>query len=231
MTPIDTTTVPACVADDDGRPCTREPVMLRPVALCEPHRIEVALTVVPGMLRDQLVAAQQRVEAPAPRTDLIATARAARIDALLHGVHDSIVYFLANGGRVKIGYTTNLRSRLGSLALRVDSVLLALHGGPDLERALHHHFAAYRNGTTEWFELAPEIFHYIAAPHPTATHAATPQAAPAAPAPEDALTARVRADFADDLANGIPPSIRTIKDRYGVGQRRAQRIQKHLEAK
>lgn len=166
MSPV---SIPACAADDEGRTCTREPVMLRPVALCEPHRIEIALTVVPTVLRDHLAAALESATAPPPRSELVATAVAADVSGLLGGVHDSIVYFLANGGRVKIGYTTNLKSRLGSLALRSDSVLLALHGGPELERALHVHFTAYRNGTTEWFELSPEIFRYIAAPHPAAT--------------------------------------------------------------
>ena len=45
-------------------------------------------------------------------------------------------------------------------ALRSDSVLLALQGGPELERALHARFTQYRNGNTEWFELSPEIFRY-----------------------------------------------------------------------
>lgn len=159
----------SCNADDEGRLCNREPVMLRPVALCHAHRIEVALAVLPDLLRDQLAVAHRDPVAPVPRLDLVAAARTATAGDLLDGVHDAVVYFIANGGRVKIGYTTNLRSRLGSLTLRSDAVLLALHGGPDLERALHVRFAAYRNGNTEWFELAPEIFRYIAASHPTAT--------------------------------------------------------------
>jgi len=168
---------PTCNADDEGRPCPREAVMLRPIALCHAHRIEVALTVVPELLRDQLDAALRgAATAPATRSELVATACPATAGDLLRGVHDSVVYFIANGGRVKIGYTTNLKSRLGSLALRRDAVLLTLQGGPELERALHTHFAAYRNGNTEWFELSPEIFRYIAAPHPSAEDIATPGA-------------------------------------------------------
>lgn len=172
---------PICNADDEGRPCPREAVMLRPVALCHAHRVEVALTVVPELLREQLDAALRGAATPlATRSDLVATACAATADGLLRGVHDSVVYFIANGGRVKIGYTTNLKSRLGSLALRRDAVLLTLQGGPELERALHTHFAAYRNGNTEWFELSPEIFRYISAPHPsTGGVAARPADAPA----------------------------------------------------
>lgn len=156
-----TTDTPPCIADDEGRPCHREAAVLRPVALCHPHRIEIALTVVPDLLRDGLEAALTSVATPvAVRDDLVATAAATPVDALLHGVHDSVVYFIANGGRVKIGFTTNLKSRLAALALRSDSVLLALHGGPELERALHSRFVKYRNGNTEWFEMAPEVFRY-----------------------------------------------------------------------
>lgn len=156
-----TTDTPPCIADDEGRPCHREAVVLRPVTLCHPHRIEIAMTVVPDLLRDGLEAALTSVATPvAVRDDLVATAAATPVDALLHGVHGSVVYFIANGGRVKIGYTTNLKSRLAALALRSDSVLLALRGGPELERALHARFVKYRNGNTEWFEMAPEIFRY-----------------------------------------------------------------------
>lgn len=152
---------PTCIADDEGRPCHREAIVLRPVALCHPHRIEIAMTVVPDLLRDGLEAALTSVATPvAVRDDLVATASATPVDGLLRGVHDSVVYFIANGGRVKIGYTTNLKSRLAALALRSDSVLLALQGGPELERALHARFVKYRNGNTEWFEMAPEIFRY-----------------------------------------------------------------------
>jgi hypothetical protein len=185
MNNFDTTPMPTCNAEDDGHRCTREAVMLRPVALCDAHRIEVALATIPDLLRDRLTEAQQQPATPAPRLDLVATARAANATDLMHGVHDSVVYFLANGGRVKIGYTTNLRSRLSSLALRNDSVLLVLHGGPDLERALHAHFAAYRNGNTEWFELAPEVFRYIAMPHPSAASAAAEPIAATAGVPAD----------------------------------------------
>ncbi|PWI05506.1 hypothetical protein DIZ27_38910 [Streptomyces sp. NWU339] len=43
-----------CIADDNGRPCPHGPDVLRPVPLCKRHRIEVALTVVRGLLCDAL---------------------------------------------------------------------------------------------------------------------------------------------------------------------------------
>jgi hypothetical protein len=49
------------------------------------------------------------------------------------------------------------------------------------------------------------------------------------PPAEDTLTARARADFLDDLVGGTAPSIRTLKDRYGIGQDRASRIQTEMK--
>lgn len=156
----------SCAADDDGRTCHRPVVMTRPVPLCGPHKAEVALAIVPDLLRDQLAAAHRDAAGGVAgiRDDLVTAARSvAHLPFLDGGLHQTVVYFIANGGRVKIGYTTNLKSRLSSLALRADSVLLTLDGGPDLERALHAHFQAHRDGNTEWFELAPTIFRYITA--------------------------------------------------------------------
>jgi hypothetical protein len=228
------TTNPACAADDEGRRCTREPVMLRPVALCEPHRIEIALAVVPVLLRDQLAAAQESLTAPAPRSELVATAVAVDVDGLLGGVHDSVVYFLANGGRVKIGYTTNLKSRLGSLALRRGAALLALQGGPELERALHSHFAAYRDGSTEWFELSPEIFRYIAAPHPAATAVAEPvepvaepvaaEARPTDPAALRRAVRRLNRHAVKDT--GRPVAISVLRAELGLSRREATALRR-----
>jgi hypothetical protein len=156
----------ACAADDDGRACHRLVVMTRPVPLCGPHKAEVALAIVPDLLRDQLATAHRDAASgiSTVRDDLVTSARMVpHLPFLDGGQHDTVVYFIANGGRVKIGFTTNLKSRLSSLALRTDSVLLTLAGGPDLERALHAHFQAHRDGNTEWFELAPTIFRYITA--------------------------------------------------------------------
>lgn len=153
-----------CAANDKGHACPRTADVLLPVALCNAHRIEVALTVVPDMLRNSLAAAQAISDmAVAARDDLVTTATATPIEGLLRGEHESVVYFIANGGRVKIGYTTNLKSRVSALSLRTDSVLLALVGGPDLERALHARFAENRSGDTEWFEMSSEIFRFVSA--------------------------------------------------------------------
>ena len=76
-------------------------------------------------------------------------------------VHDPIVYFIQNGTRVKIGWTTNLRGRLASLALPMSSVILKLDGGPGREAALHIRFAEARIKGSEWFAMTPEIERFI----------------------------------------------------------------------
>lgn len=83
--------------------------------------------------------------------------------ALPDGKHAPAVYFLRNGSRVKIGTTTNLRQRVRRLALRDDSIALILHGGSDVERALHQKFAELRVGNTEWFHGAKTLNDFIAA--------------------------------------------------------------------
>jgi len=77
-------------------------------------------------------------------------------------VHAPLVYFIRNGSRVKIGWTTNLRGRLSSLALPATAVAATTPGGPDEERGIHRKFARARVGRTEWFEASPEIEAFIA---------------------------------------------------------------------
>lgn len=77
-------------------------------------------------------------------------------------VHDPVVYFIRNGDRVKIGWTTNMKARVASLSLPSDSVLLTIPGGPREELILHQRFARDRIGRSEWFTASPEIEEYIA---------------------------------------------------------------------
>lgn len=201
-----------CTAADDGRPCHRIATLRRPVPLCAPHQIEVALAVVPELLRDRMTASLIEPAAPPVRTELVAAARSVPMDGLLGRVHEHVVYFIANGGRVKIGYTTNLQGRLSALSLRPEHVLIALDGGPELERALHAHFAAHRHGETEWFELSPEVFRYIADPDRRARAA---RGAAVAGIGDAVLEARARQIYTPGM------SVTEFRQQLGVGMRRA----------
>jgi hypothetical protein len=77
------------------------------------------------------------------------------------GVHNPVVYFIRNGSRAKIGWTTNLKARLRSLSLPMSAVMLTLPDGPAEETQLHHEFRAGWDGKTEWFEVTPEIERFI----------------------------------------------------------------------
>lgn len=154
-----------CTAADEGAECATEAAMIRPVALCEFHRIQVALLVVPDaltMLVQQAKTGMTRLSLPADeRAAVIAGARPKPVGDYMGGVHGPVVYFLENGDRVKIGHSTNLRSRVKSLALQEKDVLLLLQGGLTLERALHSTFAKERIDATEWFAKSERIVEFI----------------------------------------------------------------------
>lgn len=167
-----------CTAIDDAVECPEDAVMLDPVPLCEYHRMQVALLVVPDLLA---AAARAEIARAHPKTlpseeshALISGARRAEIAHYLAGPHGAMVYFIENGALVKIGYTTNLRSRVSRLALREKNIMLLLRGGPTLERALHTQFAAHRVDGTEWFELSQEIREFIEAKLAQATDVHAP---------------------------------------------------------
>lgn len=77
------------------------------------------------------------------------------------GKHRPLVYFIRNGDRVKIGYTTNLRGRVSALSLRPDDICLLVHGSRPVEQALHKRFAEQRVGNTEWFHNTGGVAEYI----------------------------------------------------------------------
>ena len=81
-------------------------------------------------------------------------------------VHEPVVYFIRNGSRVKIGWTTNLRKRLESLSLPPSAVELLIPGGPAEEDMLHRRFRRTRVGRSEWFERCEAIDAYIAQNQP-----------------------------------------------------------------
>jgi hypothetical protein len=78
------------------------------------------------------------------------------------GVHDPIVYYMRFGDRIKIGTTTNLRSRLTSVPC--DEVLAVEPGSYELERMRHDQFAESRI-TGEWFGQSEELLSHIASLH------------------------------------------------------------------
>lgn len=74
----------------------------------------------------------------------------------------SLVYFIRDGDKVKIGHSVKPTARMSQLRTHSELELLAVcHGGPDRERALHKRFKKYRI-KGEWFTLVSAITKYIA---------------------------------------------------------------------
>jgi hypothetical protein len=78
------------------------------------------------------------------------------------GKHASLVYFISNGNRMKIGTSTELKRHIRTLALRAENVALLLDGGKPLERKYHDQFADLRIGNTEWFAYESPLTDFIA---------------------------------------------------------------------
>lgn len=209
-----------CIATEHGVACIRDAVLMEPVRLCGEHKVQLALLVVPEILMGALRQAAAQRSIPEPVLELKDVFSARPVEALerLAGIHRPTVYFIANGNRVKIGYTTNLRSRIRTLALRESNILLLLDGGPELERALHDRFRDHRDHNTEWFDMAPDVVRFIAEHQSPALRIAT----------ADALHRRATEYYAARLTAGEVPKVREIKEDLSVGTDRAREVRTYL---
>lgn len=101
--------------------------------------------------------------------DKAALAACGRSDEM--AAREPAVYFIACGDDlIKIGHTTNLRSRLRSLRTATPKelrVLLVIPGTRDDEQELHRRFSAHRAGR-EWFFRCDAILEFISAHRITA---------------------------------------------------------------
>ncbi|MEV8529202.1 GIY-YIG nuclease family protein [Streptomyces sp. NPDC052000] len=219
------TPTPGCAAPAESGSCTRPPTLARPLPLCDEHKIAVALAVVPDLLAGALV--DIRADSydsarilPEALAHIIDSATPANVPDTEQ--HTSLVYFLANGGRVKIGRTRGLTARVRALSLREDAVLLLLHGGPSLERALHQKFGGDRIGDSEWFELTPAIVRFIAKKQPTAVPHRPRRITPRHERIPRQQRARVRTDaeqsIAEAISRGENPNALDIGRHYGMGE-------------
>jgi hypothetical protein len=140
---------PACsLVGSDGRMCQDEAADL-PWRLCLRHLLEVG-SHVSGL------SASAAADGAAQRSGRRSFAAEARGDG------GSFVYYVGvPGDLVKIGFTTNLRGRLTSLACRPSDVLALEPGGREVEQQRHADFAHLRWRRTERFVLAPDLQHHI----------------------------------------------------------------------
>lgn len=71
---------------------------------------------------------------------------------------ESVVYYMRVGNRVKIGYSTNLESRVN--AVMPEEVLATEPGGPMLESVRHRQFAELREAR-EWFRMEGRLLEHV----------------------------------------------------------------------
>ncbi|MDG9701677.1 GIY-YIG nuclease family protein [Streptomyces sp. DH37] len=155
--------------------CRGVSVTGKEIRLCVDHRDQAVILLAReigrrefvhlGRLYDQGAERWEAPVIPVYEGPAVATTEEAAIvrQLPLDGPHNPVVYFLLNGDRVKIGYTTNLKSRLIALSLRVQNVILLLDGGQKLEYALHSRFRYHRIDDTEWFHYAEELQEFVKA--------------------------------------------------------------------
>lgn len=144
----------------------------------EAERIAIGAEEPPAIEADEEADEFEDPAALPPSTELRGPAGTPVKDlSTLRHLHGPIVYFLGNGGRVKIGTSQNVASRISTLCLRFEDLLCAFHGAHDIERRFHSLFAPYRVGSSEWFEIKGELAAFIA----LHSSGASLDAAPASP--------------------------------------------------
>lgn len=75
----------------------------------------------------------------------------------------SHIYFIYSAGRVKIGYSTNWRSRVDQVCRGCShpaELILVIPGDRQWERGCHNLFAAYREGG-EWFRCEGKVREFL----------------------------------------------------------------------
>lgn len=153
----DSTTPAGCAVDG----CPNNPFMEHLIRLCRNHGIQVSVHVTDALYANALVGSALKPLAEQASDTLITEALIADSSVWSRSSHEPVVYFIANGDRIKIGTTTGVRARVSSLALRKHHALLVLNGGYGLESALHQLFAAERLGNSEWFALSTRLSAFI----------------------------------------------------------------------
>lgn len=166
---LDDTRRTICIVPErNGDPCGRRLTMTDPIALCSVHVLELART---GTFLREGVDDQQRQEwkrreegetADKQRARRIKETRWAMQEKLRQEQLEAqaVVYYIARGDLIKIGFTTNMKERMGSLM--PDAVLATEPGTRSLEKKRHRQFAHARGPIgREYFTRHPALLLYI----------------------------------------------------------------------
>ena len=142
--------------------CSRKTVEDAPFPICMFHMRKV-FDYFDGFaeLAKQVVAARYPVDPDEIRAEVLKAN--AEISRASHAKDEhSQVYYAEVNGAIKIGFTTNMKSRMGDMRITLDRVLATEPGGRDLEGMRHRQFAHLRRGRLEEFERAEDLLSHIA---------------------------------------------------------------------
>lgn len=156
-----------CVADVyAGRPCGHEVVDGAPFSLCLAHVAAVGLfyhdlTHRPPTDLPEILQARRRELEERERLQTLAEEDRLRWYPGIDDPNAVVYYLLWQGGKIKIGTTTNLAQRLAGYPKGSYVRVLATEmGGKAVERRRHEQFATYRCDG-EFFDAAPELMEHI----------------------------------------------------------------------
>jgi hypothetical protein len=156
----------------DDRPCliygcSANAADCAPIPLCRSHLALCADWVaqefgVEDVLRSPCVACGARVGVRYPSGWVCATCEwvyGVSPDDELSRQRVDVVYYIRFDDRMKIGTSSNLRQRMSQLWH--DELVALERGGRTRERLRHAQFGQWRLGSSEWFELAPELVDHV----------------------------------------------------------------------
>lgn len=150
-----------------GKGCQGDPFPGAPVLLCATHlrqSYEFAADLINARWADALTEQQITDQDAEERRRRMTEHRRMALDdrhqyePLKPESTEGLVYFIRFGDRIKIGFTTNLQSRMK--AIPYDEILMVTPGTMDDERQCHQAFAHLRE-TGEWFRADPELLAFI----------------------------------------------------------------------
>jgi hypothetical protein len=152
----------------DGRPCSQPVQPDSPLNLCTRHLLDAHDWVtsdvgVTDLLPSACAACGSRVGVKYPSGWICAICewRVGDVpDVPVAAVRVDVVYYIRLESRIKIGTSSNPRSRIASLPH--DEVLAFERGTRVREQVRHAQFASHRIRGSEWFESHPALLEHIA---------------------------------------------------------------------
>jgi hypothetical protein len=149
---VDVFDLTTCIAlDERGRDCRADPMEDAPIPLCRRH-MRIAYLHYADTLRFHTDPTPEEI------ADIERDPGVHALGLNLRG-RDPVVYYIKIGNHIKIGYTTDLATRMA--ALQPDHIFGTERGDRDLERQRHEQFAHLRSKGREYFDPADDLMAHI----------------------------------------------------------------------